>query len=288
MCKKSCLLLSIVFAGLIGGCSSESDAPKKEAPETEASITDNNMNGALWMQTSAEYYAASIQSYRTAGEKIEEAKNTPFWTAMLEQKGQETMPSRLAVVLDIDETVLDNSPYLARQILQGKSWDSESWDHWVSLASAPAVPGAVEFIKQLKENGIEAVYISNRECIQREESKDRCPQKAETAQNLRKVGLEFVKTENVLLKNEIPEWTSEKQSRRAYVAKEYRVLMLIGDDLGDFLPAVKKNISAEQRRELVDEYTAYWGEKWFVLANPTYGSWLNIIGGSDPKHLRAY
>ncbi|MBB6521461.1 5'-nucleotidase, lipoprotein e(P4) family [Pseudoteredinibacter isoporae] len=249
MCKKYWWWIPIAVVVLIGGCADRS----KDLEEDHGAVVNNNMNSALWIQTSAEYHATAIQSYRAASDKIGRAMSAPLWTAMLEQSGQAVLPSRAAVILDVDETVLDNSPYLAKRIIQGEGWEPESWDNWVAMASAKAIPGSVEFINHLTEAGIDAVFITNRECVQRESSGDPCPQKTDTIENLKSVGISVVKPENVLLKSEIPEWTSEKQSRRAYIADKYRVLMLVGDDLGDFLPDVKMHITPAERRVLVDQ-----------------------------------
>ncbi|MDX1641303.1 MAG: HAD family acid phosphatase, partial [Balneolaceae bacterium] len=151
----------------------------------------------------------------------------------------------------------------------------------IEMESAPAVPGAVDFINSMKSLQVDVIYITNRECMVRTDGGPECPQKKDTIDNLLKVGIENVDPDHVFLKGEQPGWTSEKQSRREMVASNHRIIMLFGDDLGDFLPDVKSNITQEERSELVEEYSEHWGRKWFVLDNPTYGSWLNIL--SDPK-----
>ena len=193
------------------------------------------------------------------------------------------------MILDIDETVLDNSAYQARLILDHTEWNARTWDAWIARAEASAVPGALEFIRAAKERGVSVVYITNRECSERPEDSSPCPQERDTLENLRKLGFpEPGPDDDMLLQNERAEWTSEKQSRRAYAAQTHRILMLLGDDLGDFLPNVKKNVTLEQRARLVGEYRAYWGDRWFMLPNPMYGSWDKMLTGCKARYLRGY
>jgi acid phosphatase len=132
------------------------------------------------------------------------------------------------------------------------------------------------------------IFITNRECQLREGSRASCPQESDTIDNLRSIGINNVTPDELLLKNEQPSWGSEKKSRRELIAEHYRVLMLFGDDLGAFLPNGKKNISAEQRNELVTKYQENWCNKWFMFSNPTYGSWQEALDGPKTHHLNGY
>jgi acid phosphatase len=91
-----------------------------------------------------------------------------------------------------------------------------------------------------------------------------------------------------MLKGEQEGWTSEKKSRREEVAKKYRIVMLFGDDLGDFLADVKTNITPQDRDRLVSENKVNWGRKWFMLPNPTYGSWLDILKEPKSQYIMKY
>ena len=183
--------------------------------------------------------------------------------------------------MDIDETVLDNSKYMGKVVLEGGEWNPVTWNEWVALESATAVPGAVEFINAMKGKHVRVIFISNRECRKGDKSGAGNCQEAVTIANLAKVGVAGVLPEDVLLAGEADGWTSEKKSRREYVAKKYRIVMLFGDDLGDFLADVKSNITPQERDRLVSENKDNWGRKWFVLPNPTYWSRFNIL--RDPK-----
>jgi 5'-nucleotidase (lipoprotein e(P4) family) len=244
-------------------------------------ILNNTFYSTLWVQTSTEYKAVTHQIYRTATNFLDEALADQNWTAALEQES-DFSTLQPAIVLDVDETVLDNSPFQGQIILENSSYTKEKWDSWVAKASADAVPGSLKFIKAAKEKGIEIIYITNRECIPRVDSRSPCPQEQDTINNLEDIGFPKIDDKKLmLLKREKSEWASEKKSRREEVAKDYRILMLIGDDLGDFLQDVKKDITPDERFELFKQHNDKWGNKWFMLPNPVYGSWERVL--SDPK-----
>lgn len=248
-----------------------------------------NHNAVLWYQTSAEFHANSLQTYNSARGQLLRAIADPNWTALTNQQGQyQQLPP--AIIVDIDETILDNSPAAAQAVLRGDTgFDTKLWDAWVAKASAKAVPGAVQFLNLAEQNGVRVLYISNRECAPRQaKAADACPQKTDTLKNLRAVGIKQLDANQIWLKNEQPDWTSEKESRRVLAAKSYRVLMLFGDDFGDFLPDVKKNITPAQRFSLSEQYQQLWGEKWFMLTNPTYGSWQTILKQPDSQYLQGF
>jgi 5'-nucleotidase (lipoprotein e(P4) family) len=270
----------LMFVGLYGGCAQVAD-------ETASSPSDNNFNSTLWMQSSAEFGANSLQTYQVASRQLGIVAKTTIGTAALEQTGDYTsLPP--AVIMDIDETVLDNSGYDAKLILEGDEYSSNTWDEWLSLKQAVAVPGAVRFVNYAKSTGVEVIFITNRKCMEREAISDKCPQKTETIENLQKVGIKGVKPSHLLLRNEQPDWSAEKESRRKFVAENYRIIMLLGDDLGDFLPNVKKNITSEQRANLVSEHGEKWGSVWYILPNPKYGSWLHILEKPKSQYLEGY
>jgi len=269
-------LFSVVV--LMAGCTTTSIT-------TES--TNNNFNSTLWIQTASEYKATALQTYNMAGNNIDHAISDLTWTALPKQAAEfSSLP--VAVILDVDETVLNNSNYQAQLVEDGVEFDPATWDRWVAMKTARAIPGAVRFINSMIDKGVEVIYITNRECRSRPGSDEACPQKQETMENLKKIGIKTVKPENLLLKSEKPEWLSEKKSRRETVAKKFRVLMLFGDDLGDFLADVKKDITALERDALVEKYESNWGSKWFMFSNPTYGSWQRVLDDPKSRHLQGY
>jgi len=232
----------------------------------------DGLDGTLWVQTSAEYTFATRQVYRAASSRLEALLADKSLSAALEQQGDFSMLPP-AVVMDVDETVLDNSAFQARMLVDGVSFSPEMWAGWVARTEAEEVPGALAFVIEARALGIAVIYVTNRECAAPD-----CPQESATVANLKKLGFPDVSAESVLLKHERPDWVSEKSSRRGFLAKRYRILMLVGDELGDFLTGAKgKGVTPELRRELAESHADWWGERWFLLPNPLYGSWLTAI-----------
>lgn len=246
---------------------------------------NDNFNATLWTQISAEFRALTLQTYKTAVKNLDYALKNKNWSAELSQKEnfKELAP---AVILDIDETVIDNSLYQGQLVLDNSNFTTKTWDEWIKMAIATEVKGALNFVNAAKAKGVTVFYLTNRKCIERDGLA--CPQEIETIKNLEGLGFPKVKEEEILLSNEKEKWDSDKISRRQEIAENYRILMLLGDDLGDFLPNVKKEITPAQRFELVETFNDYWGEKWFILPNPTYGSWLRILGKNKNEFLKGY
>ncbi len=258
-----------------------------------ANHADYNFNSTLWMQTSAEYAANSIQTYQTASRNLPLLLADKHHSASLEQTSSfEDLPA--AIILDIDETVLDNSRYQAKLVLEGNSWSPTSWDKWIALKQAGAIPGVVNFIHFAQKKQVKIFYVTNRACKKRAGNTHPCPQKQETIDNLKSIGIEEVSPDNVLFKHDIltqnsaQNWTSEKKSRREYLAKKYHLIMLFGDNLGDFIAGVSKNISNEFRMEITYKNRYRWGYQWYMLTNPTYGSWLNTLKKPRTDYFKSY
>lgn len=247
----------VLVAMLIQGCSST----KAVHPTLQAT---------LWVQNAVEFDALASMSYQTAETKLEDALMDKSWAAELTQVGTNIEGLPPAIILDIDETVLDNSPYQARMVQKGSGYDPVEWEKWVLEANASAISGAVSFTNKAADEGITVIYLSNREANTEEA----------TRKNLEDLGFPLSsETDVVLLKNELTEWTSSKIERRKHVASQYRILMLFGDDFNDFLPA--KNISESERDNLLDKYRTNFGLKWFILPNPIYGSWDQALYNFD-------
>lgn len=244
-------LCSLVVASLALGCAAPSLQPTYRR------------NVALWATESAEYTAVAIQTYTSAQRKLADALADPSWTASLEQKsGYEDFPT--AIIVDLDETVLDNRPFQMGLIREGVEFDEEAWNEWVNTAEVDAIPGAVPFLQHAHRLGVEIFYVTNRSHVVEEA----------TRRNLIKLGAPLNdEIDTLLTKHEQPQWTREKEKRRQLVASNYRVLLIIGDNLGDFVK--EKRFSRGGRRDTVLEHAEKWGSKWFMLPNPLYGGWVS-------------
>ena len=241
------------------------DAPPAPAPAATAGA-DDNLNAVLWVQRSAEYRALAAQTYRAAAAQLDTALAEAGWDALVPEEREGRGPGlKPAVVLDIDETVLDNSPYQARLVRDGGEYSDPSWDAWVEERKARALPGVVEFARAANARGITLVYISNRAVHLSQATLD----------NLRAEGLP-VEGEDVFLGlgTVVPgceQHGSEKDCRRRLASRKYRVLMQFGDQLGDFLK-IEDN-SPAGRQALLERHGEWFGSRWWMLPNPTYGSW---------------
>lgn len=250
-----CLSVLVFFLSSCGSFrSAQEEVTLPDHPTTQAT---------LWVQQSAEYSANTIQTYQTALRNLGVPLVDSYWTALPSQENRKDLPSLPpAIILDVDETVLDNSPFQARMIKAQSGFDPEAWNAWCLEAKANGIPGAASFTTFAANKGIQIFYITNREYIVEEA----------TRKNLKDQGFPVSDSlDAILTKGEQPGWTSSKIERRNQIEKHYRVIMIFGDDLNDFLPA--KDISREERSALVQEHRKMFGERWFILPNPVYGSW---------------
>ena len=224
-----------------------------------------NLNAVTWMQSAAEYRAAALQIFRAAEASMHRAINDKNWTAALEQERiVSNMPP--AVILDLDETVLDNSAHQAKLTASGATFNEKGWQAWVAEMRAGLVPGAREFLLGAHAAGVAPFYVTNRVC-----NADKADDP--TVLVLRRHHLPF-RPERLLCKTE----TSDKSARRTSVAAAYRILLLIGDDFNDFASLPRDRSTVADRFAAVDAFDRYWGDRWFVLPNPTYGSWERAVG----------
>ena len=224
----------------------------------------------LWVQTAPEWRGLCEQAYLAARVALDSALRHKKQPAALEQTGPAAgkyWKKKPAVILDIDETVLDNSPGQARQVTANSDFVPKDWAGWVSEAKAQPIPGAVAFCRYARSRGVRVFFITNRDAAD----------EPATRRNLELWGFPLDKDiDTVLTRGEKPDWnTSEKAKRREVVAATHRIVMLIGDDLGDFLPGVR--VAPAKRRELAAPYRERWGRQWIVLPNPGYGSWEEAL-----------
>jgi 5'-nucleotidase (lipoprotein e(P4) family) len=238
--------------------------------------THENLHAVLWMQTSAEYQAITRGLYRLAAAQLDRALEDPRWTAIPEQAGRPDLPALApAVILDVDETILDNSPEEGQRVLDRAHYMPDLFAKWVTRAEAQPIPGADDFMRYALRRGVQVYLVTNR----------MASLKASTVENLVKLqvplGPEFV-----LCRGERG-WEGDKSSRRQFVAADHRVLLMVGDDLGDFvsisgaLPAggtePPRLLPRAERRALIDRFSGYWEDRWIVLPNPAYDSWERIL-----------
>ncbi|MBD63086.1 MAG: hypothetical protein CMD68_03290 [Gammaproteobacteria bacterium] len=239
------------------------EVPKKNISD----LKEQNIMSVLYQKTSAERLAGSIQTFRSARQALDKALADPLWSAL---PGQNIKSKKLAIIVDVDETVLDNTAYEARMILDGTTYP-DGWISWGKEAAATEVPGAKDFLNYVSSKGVTIFYITNRVFELKEATK----------QNFNNLGIPWDQTiESILMRGE-NNWSSDKGPRRAFVGNEYRVLLMVGDNLGDFVDSKNNNLSPSNRKNIVEEYDDYWGVKWFMLQNVAYGDWEGALYNFD-------
>lgn len=213
------------------------------------------LNATLWQRSSAEYEAITRQLYQLARTNLDQALADPQWNAL---PGQPDKPSNLppAVILDLDETVLDNTAYEVRIITRLGQYSPESFADWCREVNAAAVPGVSGFLEYVTDRGVAVFYYSARK-----ESLRDC-----TTRNLRALQLPLADESQLLLSD-----GRSKSDYRDLIARDHRVLLLVGDNLEDFVEGSRSAPGA--RRALARNHARRWGREWILFPNPMYGHW---------------
>jgi 5'-nucleotidase (lipoprotein e(P4) family) len=202
-----------------------------------------------WQQHSGEYRALSFQAYNFAKLSLNNR---------LQQVGAEK-PN--CVVVDIDETILDNSPFQGYEVKKGLSFDVKDWVGWTSKGAADTVPGALAFLKYAASKQVETFYITNR---------DEGDYNG-TLNNLQRLGFPFADQAHLIVKTK----TSDKEPRRQQVLEKYNILLLCGDNLSDFSNVFYRE--GKNTRDEVNKLQAEFGTHFIVLPNPMYGDWEKLL-----------
>tara|TARA_B100000989_G_scaffold24588_1_gene15923 strand:- start:5070 stop:5897 length:828 start_codon:yes stop_codon:yes gene_type:complete len=240
------------------------------ASEKDKSFQEQSILSVLYVQTSTEFAANNIQTFNNASKALDMALKDKTWTAALEQKDN-FVSKDPAIIIDVDETVLDNSSFQSRTILSGLSYPN-GWAKWVNESMATAVEGVYEFLHYANENDVKIFYVTNRLESFREP----------TIRNLKSLGLPFDDNLNSLIMRE-DENVRDKTKRRKNIAEDYRIVLLLGDQLTDFISTKEAYVYHSDRKKLANKYSDMWGSKWFMITNPTYGRWELSIYDEMPK-----
>ena len=240
------------------------------ASEKDKSFQEQSMLSVIYVQTSTEFAANNIQTFNNASKALDMALKDKTWTAALEQKDN-FVSKDPAIIVDVDETVLDNSSFQSRTILSGLSYPN-GWAKWVNESKATAVEGVYKFLHYANESEVKIFYVTNRLESFREP----------TIRNLKSLGLPFDDKINSLIMRE-DEDVRDKTERRKNIAENYRIVLLLGDQLTDFISTKEAYIFHSDRKKLANKYSDMWGSKWFMITNPTYGRWELSIYDEMPN-----
>ncbi len=253
------LSLLALIALSVAACRTTAPAMQTDAATSpHAVLAQQNVDAVIYQNASAEVYRLYQQGYELARIRLDANLARPH-----------TLPP--AVIVDIDETVLDNSPSNAEDAAQGRTWSPAHGKQWTALARAKALPGAVDFLNYAVAKGCAVFYISNRET----------DEEAATVRNLAALGFPMADSIHV-----VPmEGSSDKTARRAAVAKDHYIALLVGDQLTDFDERFKDR-SIGNGKPQVDALRDTLERYFIMLPNAMYGAWLNAVAGR-PDSLKA-
>ena len=236
---------------------------------SQASVTgdfrkESYLNGIMY-QLSAEVKGLQIQAFKLARFQLDQR---------LKERDEGKYSKPIAIITDIDDTLADDAMYMADIVLRKGHWDNGPWDYYydaIASTACKALPGAVEFLQYAKSKGVEVFYITNRDWDRHDL----------TVQQLKHLGFPYADPAHVQVMN--TEGSSNKTERRENVLKTHAVVMYIGDNIGDFTAAFKRDLGAVKRTEMAwhDEYKDLWGDRWIVLPNATYGDYVGAVWYND-------
>lgn len=224
-------LASVILLTSCGSNTTKTQETKASSTKNQVTMTydqqrsQENTMSVLWYQKAAETKALYLQGYNVATDRLKEILQTPS-------------DKPYSIVLDLDETVLDNSPYQVQNVKDGTAFNPKDWDVWVKKAAAKAVPGAKDFLQYADQNGVQIYYISDRTTSQVDD----------TIKNLEKEGIPVQGRDHLMF---LEDGVKSKEGRRQAVQEKTNLVLLFGDNLVDFADFSKT--SEADRDKKLDE-----------------------------------
>ena len=267
--RKYILFIILPFTIMMASCHREKPAETNQQPSISGDtfnitqdsafrkkvINEHMVLATLFHQTAAEYRALCYQAFNIGRFMLDV------------DLADKSVDKRRIIVLDIDETVIDNSPFQAKSILNSTSYPSY-WKEWCNLAQAEPLAGAIEFLNYARANGVSIFYVTNR----KEEFKE------VTIQNLKDKGFPHADAEHVVMRTA----EASKEGRRQELLTKYHISLLFGDNLNDFAEDFEgKDINS--RSAAVDQSSKQFGTRYIVLPNAMYGDWEDAIYAYNPR-----
>lgn len=241
--------INFILCLFLASCVSPRVSITKSIPPENEVIINGKLFATAYQQRAAEYRALCYQAYNIARLRVEQNLSV-----------RNEKPK--AIMTDVDETVLDNSPYQARQLLMGKDYEPASWYEWTARGNADTVPGALDFLQFAAQSGIEIFYVTNRNENEREG----------TLKNLKAFNFPNADNEHLLLRTK----ESSKEARKQKILQTHSIVLLIGDNLNDLSNLFEKK-NPDERMQVVNSFADEFGKKLIVLPNPVYGDWESSI-----------
>ena len=235
-----------------------STAQQGAKPQPITADNEYQVSAILYMQKAAEYRALAFQAFNIAQMRLDEdfeKKNLKKLT-----KAERKRPR--AIVVDVDETVLDNTLHQAYLVKNRLPYLPKSWTEWVNMRKATPIPGAADFLNYANRRGVRVFYVTNRNEAE----------KQGTIDNLKQTGFPDVSDETVMVRAT----ESSKEARRKTIQQKYRIVLLVGDNLND-LSDIFERKSVTDRFAEVNKTRELFGRKFIVLPNAMYGDWESAI-----------
>ncbi|MBO9658721.1 MAG: 5'-nucleotidase, lipoprotein e(P4) family [Chitinophagaceae bacterium] len=244
--KKHLSLL--LFVPVLFACKGPQQTGK--SPESSGTLViDGKLWSSLFQQKAAEYQALCLQAFNIARLRVDQAL-------------QRSSAKPRAIITDIDETFLNNSPFAVSQALKGKDYEAGPWNEWTSKGIADTLSGGLSFFNYAASQGIEVFYVTNRDETER----------AGTMANLKRFNFPFSDDRHLIMRMA----ESSKETRRQKIAEGYNIILLIGDNLADFSSLFDKK-STSERSDNVKQLAAEFGSRFIILPNTNYGGWEDAI-----------
>ncbi|MFT5666839.1 MAG: 5'-nucleotidase (lipoprotein e(P4) family) [Vicingaceae bacterium] len=250
------IIILAVLITIMTSCSSSKPAVSSSGNN---SADNPNISAVVWQQTAAEYEALCYQAFNFASARINNADVQKLYST----------GKAPAIVLDLDETVLNNSPYNGSLIRNNSNYAADTWYNWSKKARAELIPGAKDFIYLAEEKGFAIYYISNRTEEELEV----------TLENLQALGIDAQMPQMFFKKDE-----SSKTARRDFVKEEHDIFMFIGDNLADFDDIFEEKLTVTERKNAAYKMKDKFGKKFIVLPNVMYGDWEKTLKLDDTKY----
>lgn len=244
--KKHLFLL--LFVSVLFACKAPQQAVKP-ASSNGGLVVDGKLWSSLFQQKAAEYQALCLQAFNIARLRVDQSLLRPS-----------AKPK--AIITDIDETFLDNSPFAVSQAIKGRDYEADAWNEWTSKGIADTLSGGLSFFNYAASKGIEVFYVTNRDEKERQG----------TMANLKRFSFPFADDRHLIMRQA----ESSKETRRQKIAEAYDIILLIGDNLADFSSLFDKR-STSERSDNVQQLAAEFGSRFIVLPNTNYGGWEDAI-----------
>lgn len=259
--KRRVITAAVILTVVLIGCTCTAARAAEPTAYTAKDLNEQLVMAVAWMQTSAEYRELCYQAFNLAAMSVDRA-------LAIAKPGDRP----LAVISDLDETLLDNGAYDAGFIGRNAVSDKAGWLQWEKDGKPLPVPGSLEFLDHAAGKGVEVFYVTNRTA----------EGAGFTVATLKALSFPFADGKHVLPFDA----KGDKQPRFDQVARDFTVVVYLGDNAND-LPLRTYGKGLPDRNAIIDRNHEKFGLQLIILPNPVYGDWEKALaasyGGLSPE-----